>query len=100
VAGAYPELVAPVLGRPSGGGRFVAHNTFLSVLVEDGIIGFGIFCWTLALLVATIRAMLPLPRACWAIVLAVWAVGVMAGSWEYYKETWFSLRSRSHHWRA
>jgi O-antigen ligase len=87
-AGAYPELVAPVIGRPIEG-SFVAHNTFLSVLVEEGVIGFGIFCWALALLVAAIRTMPPLRRVCWAMVLAVWAVGVMAGTWEYYKETWF-----------
>lgn len=87
-AGAYPELVAPALGRPSDG-SFVAHNTFVSVLVEEGVIGFGIFCWALALLVTTIRTMPALRRICWTMVLAVWAVGVMAGTWEYYKETWF-----------
>jgi O-antigen ligase len=88
-AGTYPELVAPVIGRARQGSAFVAHNTFLSVLVEEGVIGLGIFCWTLALLVAAIRAMPPLPRACWAMVLAVWAVGVMALTWEYQKATWF-----------
>jgi O-antigen ligase len=88
-AGAYPELVAPVLGRPSEGGSFVAHNTFLSVLVEEGVIGLGIFCWVLAILVTGIRAMPPVSRVCWTMVFAAWTVGVMAGTWEYYKETWF-----------
>jgi O-antigen ligase len=87
-AGAYQELVAPVLGRPMEG-SYVAHNTFLSVLVEEGIIGIGIFCWVLTLLIVAIRGMPPCQKLCWTMVLAAWTVGVMASTWEYYKETWF-----------
>ncbi len=39
-AGAYPEAVKPWLGIPGIPGHFyVAHNTFLSVLVECGAVG-------------------------------------------------------------
>ena len=57
-AGAYPEAVRPQLGTPRvKGAQYVAHNSFLSVLVECGAIGFtfyalmlgtvALYVWTL-----------------------------------------------------
>ncbi len=93
-AGAYPEAVRPQLGTPSvPGARYVAHNTFLSVLVEGGGIGFAVWMALLGCLVAFL-AMMPSPeRAFCATLLAVWAMGVSTLTWEHYKGTWlvFSL---------
>ena len=88
-AGAYPAAVRPWLGVPGVPGHFyVAHNTFLSVLVECGAIGFALYALYLATLAFYIRAMPPVERALWAVVAAAWTVGVSTLTWEQYKPSW------------
>ena len=89
-AGAYPEAVRPRLGTPAmAGHQYVAHNTYLSVLVESGLIGFGLFAlrsWSLA---AFVWMMPSTERALWSVMLLVCGVGVTTLTWEHRKPVWF-----------
>lgn len=66
-----------------------AHNTFLSVLVEQGVIGCAVFCALLVVMCLSLRKLPPLNRNLWIVVLGVWAVGVSSLTWEMRKPTWF-----------
>ncbi|MBC8167513.1 MAG: O-antigen ligase family protein [Bryobacteraceae bacterium] len=88
-AGAYPAAVKPLIGVPGRPGHeYVAHNTFLSVLVETGLIGFALFIAFLAV-IATFIWVMPNPeRAFWTVALAVWVIGASTLTWEHRKPGW------------
>jgi O-antigen ligase len=91
-AGAYPEAVRPWLGRPSlAGHEYVAHNTFLSILVECGAIGLGLFAALAGATALFVRMMPRTERALWTAMLAAWAIGVSTLSWEQRKPGWLLL---------
>lgn len=91
-AGAYPAAVKPWLGVPAiPGHEYVAHNAFLSVLVEEGLIGFVLFGLMLACAVVFAWVMPDRDRALWIVMLIVWTVGVSTLTWEHRKPTWLLL---------
>jgi O-antigen ligase len=86
-AGAYPEASAKVIGRPWAFVA-VAHNSYISVMVETGLIGLAFFAAFLAMLWRSAGAMPGITRGFWLTLLAVWSVGVCSLTWEYRKPTW------------
>ncbi len=81
--GAFPVAIPRVYG--------VVHNTFLSVLVELGVVGFILFA---AVLAFTGRSALVQPgrlSGLWLAVLLIWAIGSFTLTWEHAKATWLFL---------
>jgi O-antigen ligase len=69
----------------------VAHNSYLSVLVELGLIGFVLFATILWIVVAEARRLPKWDRNFWLTVLLVWAIGASTLTWEHRKTTWLFL---------
>jgi len=84
--GAFPAAIEKLSGL-----NFVAHNTFISVAVETGVVGFMLF---IAILVVTL---LPHLRAFDArsmpslILFATLIVGIVPLSWEFRKPLWLVI---------
>jgi hypothetical protein len=92
-------LEHPILGVGSGTlglprllGTF-AHNSFLSILAELGLIGFVLFAGILAIVTHKALTQMKGLSALWLTVLAIWAIGSFSLTWEFRKPTWlfFSL---------
>jgi O-antigen ligase len=82
-AGAFAASVEPLLGPNKG-----AHNAYLAILVEQGVVGIVSF---VALLVACSWSVFRLrgpERKLWTVLALTWFVGVMALNWQYRKITW------------
>jgi len=82
-SGAYAATVLRVVNVP-----YVAHNTFISVLVELGVFGALLILALIASLYYIAFRMRGLERRLWITVVLTWTVGVMALTWEYRKPTW------------
>ena len=94
---AYAPTVEHALGLASDSGtegsgvtvgRLVAHNTFFSVLVEEGVIGFALFSALLLTLVLSAWKLPHIDRVFWLFLLLTWAIGASDLTWETRKPTW------------
>jgi len=85
-SGAFPPAVEPILGK-----QWVAHNTFLSILAENGIIGFILLGLIGSSSLSLIFRMPQLERRTWLILLGVWTVGVFFLTWDHEQTTWLLL---------
>jgi O-antigen ligase len=87
VLGVGAGAFLPVI-RHTTGYTYVAHNTFLSIAAEQGLVGFAIFlALILNAFIASIR-MPKLERGLWLAVLLAMMIGILSLTWEYRKPIW------------
>jgi O-antigen ligase len=90
-------LEHPLLGVGSGAfptvveSSTVAHNVFLSVLAEVGMIGFVLFVIVLVMAAYQAKRQPKWDSKLWLTILLVWAIGVSSLTWEHSKPTWLFL---------
>jgi hypothetical protein len=84
--GGYLNVVDPIQGE-----RRVAHNVFLSILVELGLIGLFLFLTMIVVLVSSVRFMDRDERLMWVLVFMTYLVGGFFLSWEHTKQTWLVM---------
>jgi O-antigen ligase len=85
--GGYKSAITPKLGLAAQ----VAHNSFLSVLVEQGIVGFLLY---MMMFLAVFRSILKLPvleRRFALVLLVTLAVAMLPLTWEDRRPAWFVL---------
>jgi len=68
-----------------------AHNSFLSVLVEVGLVGFALFGFILTLAVIGAWRQPKWEARFWLTTLSVWAIGASSLTYEHRKATWLFL---------
>jgi len=96
--GAYASAVEHAVGLASAAGvadmgsqadPLVPHNTFFSILVEQGITGCGLFVALLIALVFSASKLAKIDRLFWLCILMTWAIGAFDMPWDQRKPTWF-----------
>ncbi len=73
------------------GSYFAAHNTFLAVLVEQGLLGFSVFAIILGCTIYSTMRLTGDERKMCVLLLLCWAVGAFTLGWAMNRITWFVL---------
>jgi O-antigen ligase len=82
-AGGFKTAVGKYMEVPA-----VAHNTLLSILTEEGVVGAAIFFMILAMLLFFIANLPELERKIWSVIILVWFVGTASLTWDFYLQTY------------
>jgi O-antigen ligase len=82
-AGGFSRAVKPFLGYGIG-----AHNTYLSVLLEEGAVGLILYCLMLISIYFHARAAPPQDRRFVLVLFLTLVVGLVPRAWEFEKTAW------------
>jgi O-antigen ligase len=85
--GSYKSAITPRLGPAAQ----VAHNSYLSVLVEQGIVGFLFYMSMFAAVVVSVLRLPRLERRFSLVLLGTLAVAMFPLTWEDRRPVWFVL---------
>jgi O-antigen ligase len=85
-AGAFEKAVVPFLGYPK-----TAHNSYLAVLIEQGVIGLTLFLLMFLSAFIHVRSAPPEDRRFFFILLVTLFIGLLPRTWEDEKQTWLVL---------
>ncbi len=85
-AGNFAAAVEPVLGTARS-----PHQSFLSVLVGQGLVGLALFLAIFALALRPIPRLPSLQRKFWTILALTLIVGLQPRTWDHRKPTWLVL---------
>jgi len=84
--GAFTTTIETSLGQVAA-----AHNAFISIAVETGLVGLVLFLSTFGLAAISVLHIPGRERLIWAVALLTLISGISALSWEYRKPTWVLL---------
>ena len=84
--GAFAAAVEPTLGP-----RVSPHQTFLAVLVEQGVIGLTLFISMFVAVLLSIQHLSSPHRQFWIVLSLALAVVLFPAPWDYRKQLWFVL---------
>ena len=96
----WKEAITLFIGHPlvgSGAGILFttigseAHQTFLSILAETGLIGFLLFTCILAIVINQAAGLPKGYSGLWFSVFFIWVIGVLSLTWEAMKPTWLFM---------
>jgi O-antigen ligase len=85
--GAYKSAITPVLGPAAQ----VAHNSYLSVLVEQGIVGFTFYMLMFGAAFVSVMKLPTLERRFCLILMGTLALAMFPLTWEDRRPVWFTL---------
>jgi len=85
--GHFKTAISPMLGEATQ----VAHNSFISVLVEQGIVGFLLYMTMLVLVFLSVMKLPTLERRFALILLATLGVAMLPLTWEDRRAVWVIL---------
>jgi O-antigen ligase len=85
-AGAFEEAVVPFLGYQKTG-----HNTYLTVLLEQGIVGLSLFLLALVSVFFHILAAPQRERRFFTVLLVTLCLGLIPRTWQDEKQLWIIL---------
>jgi O-antigen ligase len=88
-SGYFKNAITPILGTASQ----VAHNSYISLLVEEGIVGWLLYMTMLAMVFINVMALPPPERRFGLVLLATLMTAMLPLTWEDRRPTWFVMAS-------
>jgi O-antigen ligase len=86
-SGYFKSAITPILGTASQ----VAHNSYISLLVEHGIVGWTLYMSMLVMVFLAVMAQPPPERRFGLVLLACLMTAMLPLTWEDRRPTWFVL---------